>query len=169
MNRNTWCMVLAGICLMISTSCATGHGSVPMGNAVETIIATGGTPQSHGVNGTFGAALVATVTNNGGPVGGLVVTFTAPATGPSATFSDTASIMATATTDANGLATSPSITANGMAGDYSITATISGVPTSAALLSPIQRARRRRFEPRVELRNRRQSIPLSLARWLPQL
>ena len=134
MNRNAWGIVFAGICLLISTSCATGNGSTPMGNAVETIIATGGTLQSHGVNGTFGAALVATVTNNGGPVDGLVVTFTAPATGPSATFSDTASITAIATTDVNGLATSPSITANGKAGTYAITATISGVPASATFI-----------------------------------
>src|SRR5579859_7711484 len=132
MNRNAWGLVFAAVCLLISTSCATGHGSVPMGNAVESIIATGGTPQSHGVNGTFGAALVATVTNNGGPVSGLVVTFAAPATGPSATFSDTASTTATATTDANGLVTSPSITANGTVGTYAITATVSGGSTPAA-------------------------------------
>ena len=64
-----------------------------------------------------------------------MVTFTAPATGPSATFSDTTSTTATATTDVNGVATSPSFTANGIAGAYSIMAAASEVPTPASFQS----------------------------------
>jgi len=95
------------------------------------IAATSGTPQSHAINAAFGEALVATVTTNGGPTSGVLVTFTAPATGPSGTFSVTNSKTATATTDSNGVATSPAFTANGTTGPYTVTAAASGVPTLA--------------------------------------
>ena len=133
MNRNAWREVLAAACLMGLTSCATPYPTLRSSNVTpsEAIAATGGTPQSHSVNGTFASALVATVTTNGGPASGLVVIFTAPASGASATFSDTTAITASATTDSNGVATSPVFAANGTAGIYAITAAVSGAVTPA--------------------------------------
>jgi hypothetical protein len=89
--------------------------------AVISITATSGTPQSATVNAAFAAPLVATVTANGSPVSGALVTFEVPATGPSGTF---AGGVNTATTDANGVATSVTFTANGSVGTYTVTATV---------------------------------------------
>ncbi|HEY4903584.1 MAG TPA: hypothetical protein VIH89_08945 [Candidatus Sulfotelmatobacter sp.] len=132
MSRKICFSVLAVACLMGLTNCTTGIPSVSVTSMVESIAATGGTPQSHAINAAFGAALVATVTTNGAPASGVLVTFTAPATGASATFSNTTFRTATGTTDANGLATSPALIANGIAGTYTVTATISGVSTTPA-------------------------------------
>ena len=127
------CSVLTVLCSMVLTSCTSGNSSIIPGVLpVETITASSGTPQSHAVNGTFGAALVATVTTNGTPTSGVTVTFTAPAAGASATFSDTTSQTASAITDVNGLATSPAVTANGTSGSYTVTATVPEVPTPAS-------------------------------------
>ena len=133
MKRNAWRRVLLVVSLMGLTNCTTGigHNAPDSITPVESITATSGTPQSHSVNGAFGAALVATVTTNGTPASGVVVTFTAPSTGASATFSNTTSTTASATTNDFGVATSPALTANGSAGTYTITATILGVPTPA--------------------------------------
>jgi hypothetical protein len=89
--------------------------------AVISITATSGTPQSATVNAAFAAPLVATVTANGSPVSGALVTFEVPATGPSGTF---AGGVNTATTEANGVATSVTFTANGSVGTYTVTATV---------------------------------------------
>lgn len=131
MNRNWW-KVAAAVCLAGLTSCTTGFHAIPDQPAPpESIAATGGANQSHSVGGTFGAALVVTITTNGAPDAGVVVTFTAPSTGPSATFSNTSSTTATATTDVNGVATSPSLTANNQAGTYAVTAMANGASAPA--------------------------------------
>lgn len=133
MNRNAWCRVLAVFCLLGLTSCTSGIPQTLISHSplVELITPTSGTNQSHAVNGTFGAALVATVTTDGGPAVGVAVTFTAPASGASATFADTTSKTASTTTDSNGIAISPSFTANGTAGTFTITATANGAQTPA--------------------------------------
>ncbi len=132
MNRKVYSVFLA-FCLAALTNCTTSiKANVnDSSNPVEAISATGGTPQSHAVNGAFGTALVATVTTNGGPASGVTVTFTAPSSGPSGTFSNTSSKTANAITNSNGVATSPAIVANGVAGTYMVTATIVGAATSA--------------------------------------
>jgi hypothetical protein len=135
MSRNACFSIFAAICLMGLTSCTTGIRSITDTPTVEAILATGGTPQSHAINAMFGAPLVATVTINGGPASGVMVTFTTPATGASATFSNTTSTTATGTTDANGIAISPSLTANTIAGAYTVTAVIAGVSTTPATYS----------------------------------
>jgi hypothetical protein len=134
MTRNVLGKLLATISLMlVMAACTTGVKPAPESSdsPLPIVTATSGTPQSHAVNGVFGAALVAAVTTNGAPTSGVTVTFTAPASGPSATFSVTNSLTANATSDANGIATSPAVAANGIAGSYSVTATIAGTPTSA--------------------------------------
>ncbi len=96
----------------------------------EAIAATGGTPQSATINTAFAAALVATVTTNGSPTSGVVVTFTAPSSGASGTFTG-GSATAQATTDTNGNATAPTFTANGTTGAYTVAATATGISTPA--------------------------------------
>jgi len=94
------------------------------------ITAISGTSQSTAVNTAFGAPLVVQVLDNqGNPVSGMVVTFTAPASGASATF---AGGLNTATTTASGVATSPVVSANGtVGGPYTVTATVKGVVAPA--------------------------------------
>jgi len=96
------------------------------------VTAMSGTPQSHEVNEAFAAPLVATVTTNGLPTSGVVVTFRAPATGASGTFADTATGTTTATTDPSGLATSAAFHANGTPGGYTVTASAPGAPLLAS-------------------------------------
>lgn len=91
----------------------------------EVISASGGTPQSATVNTAFASPLSATVTINGNPTSGIVVTFTAPSAGASGTFTG-GSASAQATTDSSGVATSPTFTANGTVGSYTVTATATG-------------------------------------------
>jgi hypothetical protein len=137
-NRLACCSVVAVLGLMELTSCANGnnHGNPSIANPVQSVAATSGTPQSHAINGTFGAPLIATVTTNGLPASGVTVTFTAPPTGPSGTFSNTNSTTANAMTDTNGLAASPAFTANQIASlnspSYTVTATVAGVPVPAS-------------------------------------
>ncbi len=94
------------------------------------IAASGGTPQSATVNTGFPAPLQATLKDaNNNPVGGVSVTFTAPASGAGASFGGLGT--ATAVTNANGVATAPALSANGQAGSYFVTATAAGVSPSA--------------------------------------
>src|ERR1035437_4574413 len=97
--------------------------------AAASIAATSGTPQSATVGTAFALPLVATVLDSGSnPVSGVVVTFTAPATGASGTF---AGGVNTATTNASGVATSAVFTANGNLGAYTVAATVAGGSTPA--------------------------------------
>ncbi len=92
--------------------------------------ASGGASQSAYVNVAFATPLTATVTdayNN--PIGGLTVTFTAPATGASATLS--ASTCTTGTTGS----CSVTATANGTTGSYSVTAAVSGLTSVSFALT----------------------------------
>ena len=103
--------------------------SVDIG-AVEvnyTITATAGTPQSAAITTAFSTALQATVKESNVVVGGVSVTFTAPASGASGSFSSSATV----TTDGSGVATAPTFTANGIAGTYNVTATLTGTTLTA--------------------------------------
>ena len=98
--------------------------------AAASITATGGTPQSATVSTAFTTALQATVRDaSSNPVSGVVVTFTAPASGASGKFGTSAT--ATAATNGSGVAAAPTFTANGTAGSYSVTATVSGASAPA--------------------------------------
>jgi hypothetical protein len=91
------------------------------------ITAISGTGQSAAISATF-APLQAMVKDAGGnPVGGAVVTFSAPASGASGTFAGGAN---TAVTNSQGIA-SASFTPNGTAGSYTVLATVPGVSTPA--------------------------------------
>ncbi len=94
------------------------------------IAASAGTEQSASINTAFSTALQATVVDTfGNGVAGVLVTFTAPATGASARFSGSAT--ANATTNALGVATAPTLTANAVPGAFSVLATAPGVAGSA--------------------------------------
>ncbi|MBI4672562.1 MAG: DUF11 domain-containing protein [Chloroflexi bacterium] len=93
------------------------------------LTAEGGTPQSALINTAFAAPLQAKVTDSlGGPLDGVAVTFTPPASGASATITGSP-----ATTDASGMA-AVTATANGTAGGpYNVTATTSGLNATFSL------------------------------------
>jgi hypothetical protein len=98
------------------------------------ITASAGTPQSATINTAFATPVQATVKDAGSnPVSGVLVTFTAPASGASGTFAGGV-VTATATTNAGGVATAPSFTANATAGSCTVTAKTAGVATAADFL-----------------------------------
>jgi hypothetical protein len=93
----------------------------------SSISATAGTPQSRTV-GTAFANLQATVRDNhGNTIAGVLVTFTAPASGASGTF-PTGTNVGTAVTNGGGVA-SITFTANGTPGSYTVTANVTPPPT----------------------------------------
>ncbi len=95
----------------------------------RTLTATSGTPQSTPAGKAFPAPLVVTVDEaNGSPVAGVLVTFTAPASGPGGTF---AHGVKTAVTNAQGVATAAVFTANAVSGSYQVTASITGDAATA--------------------------------------
>jgi hypothetical protein len=103
----------------------------PQSQVPASIAATGGTPQNGTVNTAYATPLQATVKDgSNNPVGGITVTFAAPANGPSGTFNGSAT--ATSVTSSGGVATAPAFTANGQAGAYTVTASVSGISSQAA-------------------------------------
>jgi hypothetical protein len=96
------------------------------GYAIRLVTPLSGTPQSTTVGTAFPIALQVKVIDDsnspvpgvGNPISGVVVRFTAPASGPSAVLSS-----ATAVTNASGVA-SVTATANAIAGPYSVTASV---------------------------------------------
>jgi subtilisin-like proprotein convertase family protein len=96
------------------------------------ISATGGTGQSAELNQPFTSHLTALVTDSGNnPLSGIVVTFTAPASGAGAVFFNSRNPI-TATTNSSGIADSGPVYANGVAGSYSVAATVAGVGIPAS-------------------------------------
>jgi len=95
-------------------------------NPPTTIAATGGSTQSATVSTNFGTALATTVKDNSGnPISGVVVTFTAPASGASGTFADSQTNTTYAITNSSGVATAATFAANATAGGpYSVTASV---------------------------------------------
>lgn len=131
-DRKTWLALVVTICLLALAGCSsTSRNSFPAIDPVVQVTAQSGSPQSHAINGAFGTLLVAMVTSNGLPASGVVVNFTAPATGASGTFGPKGGNTATATTDSNGLATSTLFTANGKVGIYTVTASAPGAAAVA--------------------------------------
>ena len=94
-------------------------------------VQTGGT-RSATVNTAFGINLAAKVEDqNGTPVPGITVTFTAPGSGASGIFTGGTNTI-TETTTSGGIATAPTFTANTIAGGpYTVTAAVTGVSPSA--------------------------------------
>ena len=121
MNRKAYASILAiiSLALVFLPGCNNSSAKRP---PVVAMVAQSGTPQSAPVSTAFAAPLVAQVTTDGVPTGGVAVTFTAPSSGASGTFANTTNTE-TDTTDVNGLATSSTFTANATGGAYTVTAT----------------------------------------------
>jgi len=110
-------------------SAAASFALTNKGGAAASIKASGGSSQSATVSTAFSSRLSATVKDAGGnPVGGILVTFTAPASGASGSF---AGGVNTATTNSSGVATSAVFTANATTGSYTVSASVAGVSSSA--------------------------------------
>ena len=91
------------------------------------ITATGGTPQSAAVNTAFAHKLSARVLGaKGNPRVGLLVTFTAPASGPSVTFPNGRTSWSHATGKKGYVRVV--VTANGTTGSYKVTANLKKTP-----------------------------------------
>jgi hypothetical protein len=101
------------------------------------ITATAGTPQSTFVASGF-AALQTRVTNTlGYPSPGVIITFTAPSSGPSGTFQGGSNV-ATVVTNSAGVAAAPPFTANRLpGGPYTVTASAAGLPAANFVLTNI--------------------------------
>ena len=99
------------------------------------IYAFGGTPQHAPPSRAFAKPLQAAVLDGfGSPVNNVMVTFSAPTSGPGGTFAGTGTYTTTAMTAETGVATAATFTANGPVGSYTVTATVSGVVTPATFL-----------------------------------
>ena len=101
---------------------------------VSVVNAANGSLQTALVGTAFTLPMSAVVDQNGLPVSGVTVTFTAPSSGASGTFAHGQTIE-TDVTDSNGIATSSTFTANGVAGQYQVTASISGGATANLILT----------------------------------
>jgi hypothetical protein len=98
-----------------------------LGYVTGTVTATAGTPQSAAINTAFATQLQATVKDiSNNPMSGVLVTFTAPASGASGTF---AGGVNTATTNASGVATSAVFTSNAIVGSYNVVASAPNAPS----------------------------------------
>jgi len=118
-----------------ATGAATAARFSLTNNAVPatTVTATGGTPQSATVGKAFATQLAATVLDsNSSPVSGMIVTFTAPASGPSGAFMTSGTATETDITNASGVATSSAFTANATTGPYVVTASATGATAPAS-------------------------------------
>jgi subtilisin family serine protease len=105
----------------------TGPGGSP-----ASVIPLSGTPQTTVPSSPFVLPLQVQVRDAGGiPLGGILVTFTAPANGASGVFASTGIRIATAVTNAQGIAVSPVFSANAIAGTYVVNATAPGVQAPA--------------------------------------
>jgi adhesin/invasin len=148
--------------LVAAVACAAALGAhqatgatraCPDSNPPNTLVLSGGTPQTARVGSAFAQPLqVALANTNGCPVTsgvGTPVTFSAPSTGASGTFSASGSYAVTVGTDASGSASGGQFTPNGVAGWYTVVAsssygsvsfslanTAAGVPLTIAAQAP---------------------------------
>ena len=74
------------------------------------------------------------------PVGGVILTFTLPQTGPGGKFTATGANIATVTTDAAGRATMPPFQANGQTGSYNINVSGSANGQAFSTVIPVSNA-----------------------------
>jgi hypothetical protein len=131
---------ITGEYAVTATATASGQSaSVNFGVAntaapVLVVNAANGSLQTALVGTTFTLPLSAVVDQNGSPVSGVTVTFTAPSSGASGTFAGGA-LTDEVATDSNGIATSSAFTANSVAGQYQVTASISGGETAVLILT----------------------------------
>jgi len=113
-------IALLFLALAFGTGCNSTTASAPP-NQVTTVAANGAYQQNAVIDTQYTSPFTALVTTNGSPAGGVVVTFTAPASGAGGTFAGGNPFYST-TTNASGVATSAPFTANGTSGVYNVIA-----------------------------------------------
>ncbi len=134
MTGKVYASLLAFICLASGfiTSCSSSSKPTP----VISITATSGAQQKCAIGTAFvqacAAPLVVTVTSNGAPASGVMVTFAAPSMGASGTFASNNSTTETDTTGPDGVAASSSFTANTTTGGYTVSASATGATSSVS-------------------------------------
>ncbi len=117
------------LALAFLTGCSSTPATVTP-PAITAVTAMSPFVQNTTLNQPFASPLSVTVTTNGTPVSGEVVTFTAPGAGAGGTFPN-GTDSTTITTSANGVATSPAFTANGTAGTYIVIASVGSTQSTA--------------------------------------
>ena len=122
-------LLLTTLAMIATLVACSGISSKTPASPAASIAALSGSGQRAFVGSAFSARLLATVTTGGSPMSGVVVTFTAPASGASGRF---AGGVNTAMTDDRGVAASPVFTANATIGNYAVTAAVSGASTPAS-------------------------------------
>ena len=90
-----------------------------------------GTPQHRPPGAAFGTLEAQVLDSIGSPVPGVLVTFVAPAAGPSGTFAGTGAQTSVTHTAETGIAAAPVFTANAIPGSYTVKATVTGLTTPA--------------------------------------
>jgi hypothetical protein len=119
-RRAQWVILaLLFLALAFGTGCTSNTASVPPAQ-VTTVAASGAYQQDAVVGTQYTSPFTVLVTTNGTPVGGVVVTFTAPTSGAGGTFNGNP--FYSTTTNASGVATSGLFTANGTIGTYNVIA-----------------------------------------------
>jgi hypothetical protein len=116
--------------LAFLTGCSSTPATVTPA-AITTVTAMSPFVQDTTLNKGFASPLSVTVTTNGTPVSGEVVTFTAPGAGAGGTFAPNGTASTTATTNANGVATSTAFTADGTVGTYIVIASAGSTQSTA--------------------------------------
>jgi hypothetical protein len=109
---------------VIVTSNANNNVSVLLQTAIvaATLVVQSGSPQSANIGAPYASPLAVLARDAGGnPLAGVVVTFTAPASGPSGRFSGGFASIQSAS-DASGIAIAPAFTAGLTAGSFSVVA-----------------------------------------------
>ncbi len=115
----------------IKTGISSTSPPVDVEASAANIAVNAGSNQSTPLGQAFPVDLSVLVTDsNSKPVGGALVTFTAPGSGASGTFSGGGTV-ATAYTNSNGIATAPTFYANGIQGTYTVVASVTGVKGTA--------------------------------------
>jgi hypothetical protein len=115
--------------------CDIGAYEYTVPGPAASVSAWAGTPQMAPPGTVYGSALRAAVLDSqSSPVGGVLVTFTAPASGASGTFADSGTPTTTAATNAAGIATAAPFTANGQTGGFAVEASAGGAAEPANFL-----------------------------------
>jgi hypothetical protein len=117
---------VAGAYNVVASAAGVPSLNLPLTNEAgpaTTLSISAGSAQSAKVSTAFATTMAARVVDEfGNAVAGVVVTFTAPASGASGTFAN-GTATTQATTNASGIATATTFTANSTAGSYSVAAT----------------------------------------------
>ena len=125
-----------GVTRPAGAACDIGAYEYTTPGVAEKIVIQSGSNQRNAINSLYPNPLKALALDSfGSPVNGVVINFTAPASGATGVFTDTGTNETAATTNSDGIATSSGFTANSTTGSYSINASAAGFTTSFTLIN----------------------------------